>query len=50
MKDKGKDKKKGKKGAKEEESGTESLPPNAVDEHGNILVTDYGTFADRRFV
>jgi hypothetical protein len=26
----------------EEEGNTESLPPNAVDENGNILVTDYG--------
>jgi hypothetical protein len=45
MKDKNKDGKvkKIKKDVKEEENTTESLPPNAVDEHGNILVTDYGT-------
>jgi hypothetical protein len=45
MKDKTKEAKtkRGKNGAKEEESATESLPPNAVDEEGNILVTDYGT-------
>lgn len=51
MKDKSKDGTKGGKKSKksgiadgEEESKTESLPPNAVDENGNILVTDYGAF------
>jgi hypothetical protein len=50
MKDKSKDgtksgSKKSKKGAagKNDDTPTESLPPNAVDEEGNILVTDYGT-------
>lgn len=45
MKDKGK-KLKLRNGDKEgdAESPSESLPPNAVDEQGNILVTDYGMF------
>ena len=47
MKEKPKDSK-SKKGKKlkdgEDEANTESLPPNAVDENGNILVTDYGKF------
>jgi hypothetical protein len=45
MKDKGKDGKgkKMKRDVKEEEIASDSLPPNAVDEQGNILVTDYGT-------
>lgn len=50
MKEKAKDSTKGGKKSKksgtagdgEEETNAESLPPNAVDENGNILVTDYG--------
>jgi hypothetical protein len=54
MKEKPKDGTKGGKKAKksgaadgEEETNTESLPPNAVDENGNILVTDYGALSSR---
>jgi hypothetical protein len=38
-------KSKKKSAAKTEEKPTESLPPNAVDDEGNILPTDYGTLA-----
>lgn len=41
MKEKGKAKK-GKKGKDDETAAQASLPPNAVDEEGSILVTDYG--------
>ncbi len=39
--------KKSKKGINgpDEDNATESLPPNAVDKDGNLLVTDHGTFA-----
>lgn len=51
MKDQGKDTKgkKGKKGkdGKEEDDTSESLPPNAVDKDGNILVTDYDILCGR---
>jgi hypothetical protein len=30
--------------ASEEGANSESLPPNAVDKDGNILITDYGTY------
>lgn len=43
---KGKKGKKGKDG-KEEDDASESLPPNAVDEEGNILVTDYDILCGR---
>ena len=41
--------KKAKKGINgpDEENATESLPPNAVDKDGNLLVTDHGTYGTR---
>jgi hypothetical protein len=47
MKDKSSKSKKGKKGDKEEDLGGIGLPPNAVDEHGNILVTDHDILCGR---